>query len=251
MKTIPVILFFAILIGVMSCGPKDIGFEYDLTRNLDRAAQRQLWEVNDHLFRKKLDPEFDVSLDTILEMERYRVLCFSEILEYGSWHYTNSAKVFDFSGDSLVLLSADNPEHTGIEGDTELLYPDRINGHPTEIVDFTGDGVPEIIFLSTGLVRTTQEDEYSLFQYKTEEKKLKSMGISVKGNTQIATCESPYGTLVEMKSIPAKDGGLPILRIVEMDVICEQEGKTFLRETRVREYRWDKEIMGMKQIQGE
>lgn len=113
-------------------------------------------------------PELQLEGEVSYEDEDFLILTFSEILEYGSWHYSNSSFVFRKLGDQNFegIIPDKSDTITGPNLDQELAYEGRINGVPFYVGDLTGDQIKDFIFRSSTSVRSTNYNQYSFYTIK-------------------------------------------------------------------------------------
>jgi hypothetical protein len=156
------------------------------------------------------------------EDEQILILHFDEILEFGSWHYTNSALFFMKQGERLVRVKTPTIKDKLLADfyQRKMQYPNRIEGRLHQHFDLTGDGIKEYIFYATGMVRTNVEDAYHIYQLDTRTQELKLMNLYTKGSFVEGECESAYGMQEELKVIEQDSFVLPIIKLKRLQTIC-------------------------------
>jgi len=137
------------------------------------------------------------------ENDSLLILTFNETLKYGSWHRTNSSLCFKKKGNALIPIKV-APKKERVLTDyyqSDLFYPNRMEGELFQVVDLTGDGQPEYIFHETGSIRTNFEEFYSVYHFNAAKNSLKRDDFSVFATGVQGNCNGTYGDLVEFKII--------------------------------------------------
>ncbi|PKP05054.1 MAG: hypothetical protein CVU11_02610 [Bacteroidetes bacterium HGW-Bacteroidetes-6] len=145
------------------------------------------------------------------------ILSFDEILKFGSWHYTNSSLCFRKNGRELIPIRPSSDEKTLLNDffQREMNYPNRIDGSIYQIIDLTGDGNPEFIFRSEGMVRDNFEERYNIYQLNVSNRTLEREKLLISSRGIQLSYPIIYGESREYKIIE-NDSTNPIIVIKEV-----------------------------------
>lgn len=150
------------------------------------------------------------------------ILTFDEVLEYGSWHYTESSLFFLKKKNQLLPVA---PSLAGLKilnedfHEKALQYPNRISGQFKEKIDLTGDGIPEYIFHSSGMIRTSLEEVQHIYQLNLEEQDLEITNLSTSSKGFVGECDTTIGQLSDFKFIQT-NSAYPIVKVKTIEKIC-------------------------------
>ena len=160
------------------------------------------------------DVELAVKGMRAYEDDSILILTFDEILKFGSWHYSNASLCFYKNGDKRIPIGPIFPETTLLTDyyQSDLNYPNRIDGELHQIIDLTGDGKPEYIFRSEGMVRTNFEEKYNFYQLNLSDQSLKRAKFLIESSGMLFS----YPTIVGQSSsysILENDAGNPLIEV--------------------------------------
>lgn len=170
--------------------------------------------------------ELDLEGKREYEDDSILILTFDEILKYGSWHYTDASLCFFKNGSELIPIAptVEGKQLTNDFFEREIQYPNRINGVIKELIDLTGDGIPEYIFYSYALFRDNFDERYDIYQLNSDNHTLERLDLSISSNGILGGSDGDYGELRDYKII-GNDSRNPIIEINE--VINKPNDSTF------------------------
>ena len=173
-------------------------------------------DSNDYEIVLQIDGRKEYEDDAVL------ILTFNEVLEYGSWHYTESSLFFLKKDTQLLPIAPSTADLKILNEDFHekaLQYPNRISGQFKEKIDLTGDGIPEYIFYSTGIIRTNIEEAQHVYQLNLEQQRLEITNVSTSGNGFVGECDTTIGQLSDFNFIQT-NSTCPIIEVKTVEKIC-------------------------------
>lgn len=181
------------------------------------------------------------------ENDSMLILSFDEILEFGSWHYSNSSLCFSIKEKDLIPITA-------ISGENGLLkeyygrrmdFPNRIEGELFQVVDLTGDGRAEYIFHARSSIRTNFEERYSFYHLNSESNRLVPYDLIVTGHGVEGDCDRAFGDLCEIEIIEGATQAQ--IEIKQIKCTCNDELLKVEEISRATSYYvWDKALNQFK-----
>lgn len=226
------ILILSFILLVNSCGDNNIKNDEAVLLSTDLAEnthdslvhyyEQTILDYYNESNTNQYEIPFKVTGIREFEDDSVLTIAFEEILEFGSWHYTNSSLLFIKNGSQLLQVSPMSTELKILNSDfyeRDIQYPNRIPGKFKQKIDLTGDGKSEYIFQASGSIQTNFEESYNFYQLDPANQTLEIMDLAIFSSGVQAECETTYGTLKEYKIIE-NDTINPIIEIKENISVC-------------------------------
>lgn len=181
------------------------------TEEMIRTAHAKRLEEKQSDFGKDLQLKGEVSF----ENEELVILSFEEIVEFGSWMYSNSSVFYAKTeeGHQLLKPTIKTTELNWGE-ETDLQYPGRINGVFKKAFDLTNNGKKDFIMEASGGYRTNQWETSFALIYDDEKMVLKILDLKAHSELTVGECSDAFGIKETFEIIePEAYGGMPMVKI--------------------------------------
>jgi hypothetical protein len=194
----------------------------------------------------EIEIELRVKGERAYETDSILIISFNEVLEFGSWHYTDASLLFFKNGKDLIPIAL-SLEGEGVLNDfykKDIQYPNRIDGVLHQIIDLTGDGKDEYIFRATGSIRVNFEERYTIYHLNPDTRKLERDSLSIYSQGVQADCDTIYGELGSFRIIKNR-----IVEVKEVVSTCiDSLFKVQELTCTFTYYIWDKEEHKFKKL---
>ncbi len=171
------------------------------------------------------------------ENEDFLVINIEEIIEYGSWNYTESSMIFNKSRGRLELVKVDSKKDENWEITENLFYEGRINGLVEKSLMLNGNDRPDFIVYASQTRRTQKTIWGNIYELDLTKNHLKLFDLSSNSQITMGECEGEFGHL-EKFIVSDTKSDLPIVEIQISESECI-DFKVVSNELPNQQYQWD------------